>query len=36
METERNDELKNARGLSGIKNENPFIVPDGYFDSLGL
>lgn len=34
METEYNDELKNAPRLRGMKRENPFTVPDGYFDSL--
>lgn len=34
METERNDELKDAPGLRGMKKENPFTVPEGYFDSL--
>lgn len=28
------DELKNAPGLRGMKRENPFTVPDGYFDTL--
>ncbi len=28
------DELKDAPGLRGMKRENPFTVPHGYFDSL--
>ncbi len=28
------DELKDAPGLRGMKRENPFTVPDGYFDTL--
>ena len=34
MGTEYDDELKDAPRLRGMKGENPFTVPDGYFDSL--
>lgn len=30
----KNDELKNAPRLQEMNGENPFTVPDGYFDSL--
>ncbi len=34
MKAEREDELRNAPGLRGMKSANPFEVPEGYFDSL--
>ena len=34
MQTEYDDELKNAPSLRGMKGKNSFTVPDGYFDSL--
>ena len=34
MEPERNDDLKNAPGLREMDRKNPFIVPEGYFETL--
>src|SRR4051794_13728819 len=33
---EENKELNNEENLSGLKKENNFQVPDGYFDKLPL